>query len=66
MASSRKRIPGENEAAQQVSTLLGGLPLALNQMAALINSRSCSIEDFQAMYIKHEQRLHKQKKSGWK
>ncbi|KAK1455472.1 hypothetical protein CMEL01_04232 [Colletotrichum melonis] len=66
MASTRKRTPGENETAQQVSTLLGGLPLALNQMAALINARSCSIEEFQAMYIKHEQHLHKQKKNGWK
>ncbi|KAF0329893.1 transcriptional xre family [Colletotrichum asianum] len=66
MASNRKRVSGEIEAARQVSTLLGGLPLALNQMAALINARNCSIEEFQAMYVKHEQRLHKQKKSGWK
>ncbi|KAI8304277.1 hypothetical protein K4K61_006265 [Colletotrichum sp. SAR11_59] len=49
MASNRKRVSGEIEAARQVSTLLGGLPLALNQMAALINARNCSIEDFQAI-----------------
>lgn len=66
MAINRKRIDGELEAARQVANLLGGLPLALNQMAALINARNYSVDEFRVMYIKHEQRLHKQKKSGWK
>ncbi|KAI0888151.1 uncharacterized protein GGS22DRAFT_185531 [Annulohypoxylon maeteangense] len=56
----------EKAAAHAVSNELGGLPLALNQMAALINTRNYTIGEFHAMYIKHKQNLHKQKKSGWK
>jgi hypothetical protein len=66
MTHKRKRTNDEAEAAQEVAGQLGGLPLALNQMAALINARNCSIREFQAMYAKHDQRLHKQRKSGWK
>ncbi|KAK6213364.1 putative pfs domain-containing protein [Colletotrichum tabaci] len=66
MTPTRKRVEGEFDAAKQVTTLLGGLPLALNQMAALINAWHCSIGDFQARYLKHDLHLHKQKKSGWK
>jgi hypothetical protein len=66
MAHKRKRTSDEAEASQEVAKQLGGLPLALNQMAALINARNCSIREFQAMHAKYEQRLHKQRKSGWK
>jgi len=66
MTQKRKRTSDEAGAAQEVAKQLGGLPLALNQMAALINARNCSIKEFQAMYAKHDQRLHKQRKSGWK
>ncbi|GAW26878.1 putative pfs domain-containing protein [Rosellinia necatrix] len=66
MAPKRRRTAGEREAALGVAGELGGLPLALNQMAALINARNCTIADFGAMYAKHEHRLHKQRKSGWK
>ncbi len=66
MATSRNRADGELEAARQVTNLLGGLPLALNQMAALINAKNCTVSEFHAMYLKYEERLHKEKKSGWK
>ncbi|KAI0139030.1 hypothetical protein F4776DRAFT_47404 [Hypoxylon sp. NC0597] len=66
MTPNRRRIDSELESAQLVAAELGGLPLALNQMAALINARNYSIEDFRTMYAKYDQRLHKQKKSGWK
>lgn len=66
MSTNRRRVDGEVEEAQKVANLLGGLPLALNQMAALISARNWSIQDFYKMYTKHEQRLHNQKKSGWK
>jgi hypothetical protein len=66
MAPNRKRIDDELEASKEVAKLLGGLPLALNQMAALINARNCSIKEFQALYAKYDRQLHKQKKSGWK
>lgn len=66
MAHKRKHASDESDASQNVAKQLGGLPLALNQMAAFINARNCSISEFQAMYAKHEQHLHKQRKSGWK
>lgn len=66
MASMRRRIDGELDASRQVAEALGGLPLALNQMAALINARNWSIAEFQEMYAKHKQEMHKQKKGGWK
>ncbi|KAK1830086.1 hypothetical protein QBC39DRAFT_426826 [Podospora conica] len=66
VASKRRRVDGELDAARDVSKLLGGLPLALHQMAALINARSYSISGFHAMYLKYERRLHKEKKGGWK
>lgn len=68
MARSRKPVEAaaELQAARAVSEQLGGLPLAINQMAAVINARNHSIKEFQAIYTKHEQRLHKQRKSGWK
>ncbi|UPL02483.1 hypothetical protein LCI18_013417 [Fusarium solani-melongenae] len=62
----RARADGELEAAQGVTKQLGGLLLALNQMAALINARNYYIKDFGALYSKNEQRLHKQRKNGWK
>ncbi|KAI1410375.1 hypothetical protein F5Y13DRAFT_192236 [Hypoxylon sp. FL1857] len=66
MTPSRRRIDSELESARRVAKELGGLPLALNQMAALINARNYSIDDFYIMYAKYDQRLHNQKKSGWK
>lgn len=66
MATKRKRTEEEQEAAQKVATRLGGLPLALNQMSALIDARHYSINEFHAMYDKYDQELHKEKKSGWK
>lgn len=66
MAPKRRTVAGESTAARDVAAELGGLPLALNQMAALVNARGCSIQDFNALYTKHQRRLHKERKSGWK
>lgn len=66
MAPKRKRHDNEMDTARKVAEQLGGLPLALNQMSAVINARSCSIEDFHLMYLKHHRRLHREKKEGWK
>lgn len=66
MSTNRRRVDGEVEEARKVANLLGGLPLALYQMAALINAKNWSIHEFYNMYIKHEQSLHKQKPSDWK
>jgi hypothetical protein len=66
MASGRLREGDEAATAKKVAQQLGGLPLAINQMAALINARNLSLRQFEVMYTKHEQRLHNQKKSGWK
>lgn len=66
MSTSRRRVDGEVDEAWKVANLLGGLPLALHQMAALINAKNGSLHDFYNMYIKHEQCLHKQKENDWK
>lgn len=66
MSTSRRRVDGEVDEAWKVANLLGGLPLALHQMAALINAKNWSIHDFYNMYTKHEQCLHKQKENDWK
>ncbi|KAK2596204.1 hypothetical protein QQS21_006352 [Conoideocrella luteorostrata] len=66
LATKRRRVKGEFEAARQVASQLGGLPLALNQMAALINAKNYSIQEFGVMYSKHEKRFHRERKSGWK
>ncbi|KAI1654754.1 hypothetical protein F4813DRAFT_194925 [Daldinia decipiens] len=66
VALSRQCVDGELEAARRVTELLGGLPLALNQMAAFINARGLSISDFYATYIKYDYQLHTQKKNGCK
>ncbi|KAF2116366.1 P-loop containing nucleoside triphosphate hydrolase protein [Lophiotrema nucula] len=66
LSHNRKRSESETEAAKHVASELDGLPLAINQMAALINARRCSIQEFGILYSKYDQRLHKEKKSGWK
>ncbi|KAF2753267.1 hypothetical protein EJ05DRAFT_504920 [Pseudovirgaria hyperparasitica] len=62
----RRRMDGEFSAAHQIASNLGGLPLALNQMAALINARNYSLADFSALYSRNSQRLHKEKRNGYK
>ncbi|KAL8853088.1 MAG: hypothetical protein Q9221_002119 [Calogaya cf. arnoldii] len=66
MTPNRRRQDRETKSAEDVARQLGGLPLALNQMAALVNARNLSLKEFGDMYTKHDQRLHEQKKSGSK
>ncbi|KAI1097155.1 P-loop containing nucleoside triphosphate hydrolase protein [Jackrogersella minutella] len=66
LTDSRRRTNGELGAAHQVAKELGGLPLAINQMAALVNARNYSIDEFHAIYRKYKQHLHSQKKNGWR
>ena len=66
MARNRKSSDDGVDASKEVAKVLGGLPLALNQMAALINARNCSNKEFPALYARYNRQLHKQKKSGWK
>ncbi|KAI0104454.1 hypothetical protein F4814DRAFT_430828 [Daldinia grandis] len=66
MTLGRQRVDGELKAARLVTEVLGGLPLALNQMAAFINARSMSIFEFHVAYVKYDYNLHTQKKNGWK
>ena len=46
LLTNRKRSISEDTAAAEVSKLLNGYPLAINQMAAYINSRGMKIETF--------------------
>ncbi|KAI1127032.1 hypothetical protein F5Y10DRAFT_266482 [Nemania abortiva] len=61
----RRNLDGEIEAARRVSRDLGGLPLAISQMAALINARNYTIAEFADIYAKHGCRLHGETKPGW-
>ena len=56
----------EKEAASELAALLHGYALAISQMAAYIAARSILIKDFLALYKKYPQRLHREKKPGWK
>ena len=66
MTPNRRRQEGKSESAEDVARQLGGLPHALNQMAALVNARNSSLKEFGNMYTKYDQRLHKQRKGGAK
>ena len=52
----------ERHAAQLLCTRLGGLPLALETIAAQIRLRQRSIADFLTMYEKHSARLNQQRR----
>ncbi|KAK0640745.1 P-loop containing nucleoside triphosphate hydrolase protein [Cercophora newfieldiana] len=50
MARERKRLPDEGKHAPQITQALGGLPLALSQMAAHINAANRSLAEFLPLY----------------
>jgi hypothetical protein len=52
--------------AKVLSKKLCGHALAINQMAALINARRCSISDFLILYEKYPKRIHRERKTGWR
>lgn len=56
----------ERLSAKLLSEKLCGHALAINQMAALINARRCSISDFVGLYEKYPKRAHRERKNGWK
>jgi hypothetical protein len=62
----REHYKQQFAAAVDLSKKLGGHALAVNQMAAFINARSMSIREFLALYEKSPNKLHRQKKEGWK
>jgi hypothetical protein len=56
----------EKQAAKILSKKLCGHALAINQIAALINARRCSISDFLKIYEKYPKTVHRERKSGWR
>jgi hypothetical protein len=56
----------EHEATLQVSSKLDGHALAINQMAALMNSRRISTAKFLNLYEENPRRIHRERKTGWK
>ena len=62
----RKESPEETAAAEQLSKLLNGYALAINQMAAYMIARTMPIKDFLALYKKYPKRLRSERKEGWK
>ena len=52
----------EKDAAQKLSSRLGGLALALATMASQIRLRRISLTDFLAMYERHSRKLHKDRR----
>jgi hypothetical protein len=66
LLTNRKRSPSEDAAAIEVSRLLNGYALAINQMVAYIHSRGIKIEAFLGFYKKYPKQLHREKKPGWK
>ena len=66
LLTNRKRSESEDNAATEVSKLIDGFPLAINQMAAYINSRGMKIETFLSSYKKYPKKIHREKNPGWK
>ena len=64
MTPDRRCEDGDQETAESIARQLGGLPLALNQMAAIVNARNWSLKLFGGVYQHYDQSLHKQKESG--
>ncbi|PVH73049.1 hypothetical protein DL98DRAFT_576474 [Cadophora sp. DSE1049] len=56
----------EFKAAMGLSEKLSGLALAISQMAALINARSMSLDKFMILYDKHQKKVHRERRTGWK
>jgi len=54
------------QAAIKISMELNGLPLAISQMAAFITARHMSLDSFIELYKKYQQRIHRERKPGWK
>jgi tetratricopeptide (TPR) repeat protein len=50
LSSFRQHAPQEYAAAQEVVTLLGGLPLALDQVGAYLEETACRLQDYLHLY----------------
>lgn len=51
----------EKELAASIANMLGGLPLAINQIASFILQRKLRMEDFPALYDKHATKIDARK-----
>lgn len=66
MLSHREQEPGSLYACLQISETLGGLPLAITQMAAIIRRRHLSLRDFLEYYEEDAKRLQEMPVPGLK
>ena len=66
LLSNRNHSAQESEPALELSRSLNGHALAINQMAAYINSQTMSVEAFLPLYAKYPKRLYRERKAGWK
>ncbi|KAK6507665.1 hypothetical protein TWF481_006087 [Arthrobotrys musiformis] len=53
-----KDIDGERHSAFELSKILSGHALAINQMASLIQKRSWSVSEFMTIYLRNRRRAH--------
>jgi hypothetical protein len=56
---ARPETLDEKSAAAQLTAKLGGHPLAISQMAAIIKSRNYSISNFNDAYDKNRKKIHR-------
>ncbi len=61
----RKEDP-EFQTAIEISTRLGGLSLAISQIAALITARNMSLDKFIKFFDKYQGKMLRERKPGWK
>jgi hypothetical protein len=66
LLANRTVSEADHQASLQVSSKLDGHALAINQMAALMNARRISSTNFLNLYEKNPQRIHRERKTGWK
>lgn len=64
MATWNRSVPVDKEAAAHMNKMLGGLPLGISQIAAIIRNKKISIKRFSAIYEEDKRRWHMENPKG--
>jgi hypothetical protein len=64
MATWNRSVPIDKEAAAQMNKMLGGLPLGISQIAAIMRNKKIPINRFLAIYEEDKRRWHMENPRG--
>jgi hypothetical protein len=51
--------------AREITSILGGLPLALNQISTYIRQQKITLDEFLPLYKKHQRAIHRRRPTGF-